>query len=428
MFTLLLIVLLIFTIHGKPLFAALGWLAVLVTWHMQGGDGLVIAFMEPFDYLKDKDMLLPIPMFTMAGYMLAYSGAPKRIIEIFGYLTSRFMGGMAVSFGIMALVVSAFFTPLTGASGVTIVALGGLLFPILQKQGYDDNLNLGIITASGSLGLLFFPSLPVILYGIISQNKAPIDELFIAGIVPGILLLLLPAAYIAFKSRKTRITRQDIKFHEIRGHLLKFSVEFAIIPLIFILFLNGSITIAEMGTVTLLYFFLLEVVIFKEIPAKKMFQVAENALTLMGGIMVILFFAMSFTKILIYENVPQDFFEWASQYIHSKYTFLILLNIFLLIVGALMDIFSAIVVVAPLVIPVAQQYDINMIHLGILFLTNLEIGYMTPPVGINLFISSFRFKKPILEVYQSIWPFLLVLLFAQVLITYIPELSLLFVK
>ena len=422
---LLIIVTIILMLHGMPLFGALGGLGLLLTYDADGWEGMLNNFVHPFSSLSENELLLPIPLFTLVGYVLANSQAPKRIVAVFQWLTQKTLGASAATFGILALIVAAVFTPLTGASGVTIIALGGILFPILAKQKYDEQLNLGIITSSGSLGLLFFPSLPVILYGILSNNKAPIPDLFIAGLIPGALLIIIPSIWIIIKTRKIKTDAEKLEFStDVKPHLVKFLIEMAAIPVLFYLFLTGKIIIAEMGMLTLVYYFVLEVIIYREIKAAKLFRVFEESMSLLGGILIIIFFAMAFTGFLVDQQVPDKIFDALSPYIKNKWTFLILLNIFLLLVGALMDIFSAIVVVAPLIIPLGEKYGINMVHLGILFLTNLEIGYLTPPVGINLFISSFRFKKPLVEIYKSVIPFLIALLITQIIITYIPFVSL----
>lgn len=417
------IVLIVLILHGLPLFAGMGALSALLYFGSDGFESLIGAFIDPYSRLTQNDLLLPIPLFTVMGYLIAKSGMPERIVRVFGRMMSKGAGKAAFTFGILTILVSALFTPFTGASGVTIIALGGILFPVLVQAGYNERLSTGIITSSGSLGLLFFPSIPVILFGIVSNNKAPIPDLFVAGILPGLLLILLPSLYVIFKTRKMKVV-PAADWGESKNDGIKLVLEVLFVPVVFFLFINGKIAISEIGLVGLLYFLILEVLVFKEIKIKQLPEIAESAFSMVGGILVIIFFATAFTGFLIDQQVPQAMFEWISGFIESKWTFLILLNIFLLVVGALMDIFSAIIVTAPLVIPVAEMFGINMVHLGILYLTNLEIGYITPPVGINLFLSSFRFKKTMTEIYSSIWPFMLILLFAQILITYIPEISL----
>ncbi|MCB1146479.1 MAG: TRAP transporter large permease subunit [Leptospiraceae bacterium] len=412
-------------LHGMPLFAGLGAFALIL--HSSAAtdtpwQDLIVAVLDPYENLTGSDIFLPIPFFTMAGFLLANSGMPKRVIYAFSRLFTRLPGGAAFVLGCVALVTLALFTPLTGASGVSIIALGGLLLPILISVGYKEDEAVGAITAGGSLGLLFFPSLPVILYGIISVNKAPIGELFLAGLFPGLIFLLLPMGYLYFVNRGKKDIPQIPRDDSMQ--LWKLIPEISLIPIAFILFFTGIITVAETGAIFLTGVILLEIIAFREINLKKLPEILEEAFSLLGGILIIIFFAVALTKAFIYNEIPQKFFVYLNEYISSKYAFLALLNIFLLIAGALMDIFSAIVVLAPLIIPVAESYGINMVHLGILFLTNLEIGYLTPPVGINLFISSFRFNKPLPVIYRTIFPYLLVMIIAQLAVTYIPALSL----
>jgi len=415
-------------INGMPLFAGLGGLGIVLTYFFNGKETLVNLFIDPLGRLTQNDMLLPIPFFTIMGYIIARSKAPERFVRLFQFLIQHVFGRTAFSVGIMAIVVSALFTPLTGASGITIVAIGGILMPMLASVKYPMNLRLGIITSSGSLGLLFFPSIPVIIYGIVSNNKVSITDLFRAGILPGILLIILPSVYVIIKAGNIKTSLKPVAFSEIQKDLKKSFLEFLILPLMYFLFMSGKITVSEIGLVGLLYFFILEFIIFKEINKENFFELISESVSVTGGILIIIFFATSFTSFMIDFQVPQKLFIWIQNYIQSKWTFLIFLNFFLLIVGSLMDIFSAIIVVAPLVIPIAELYGINMIHLGILFLTNLEIGYLTPPVGMNLFLSAFRFKIPMVQIYKAILPFMFIMILAQLIITYVPQLSLFLVN
>ncbi len=422
---------LVFIFFGMPLFAGLAALTVSLYFFSGGTEALIAIFLDPYSRLTANDLLVPIPLFTMMGFIIAKSQAPGRIVLAFQSLARLMAGGRASTVGVMAVLVSALFTPFTGASGITIVALGGVLMPILRKAGYTRKLSLGIVTSSGSLGLLFFPSVPVILYGIVSNNKAPIPDLFIAGIIPGLLLILLPSLYLIFFARITpggayqkngAATNQKIAPAETRFRRLFWEVLF--LPAAFFLFLWGYITITEIGALGLAYYSLLEVFLFKEIPRETWPAILAETFAVTGGVLIVVFFAMGLTGYMLDESIPQRIFQTMQGHISSKWAFLIMLNIFLLGVGAVLDIFSAILVIAPIVIPIAEMFGVNMVHLGILFLTNLEIGYITPPVGINLFLSSFRFEEPVPQVYRSVWPFFLVLLFAQILITYIPWLSL----
>ncbi|HRP68236.1 MAG TPA: TRAP transporter large permease subunit [Turneriella sp.] len=429
-------------LFGLPLFIGLGTLGTLyqTTNAIELGSTtvgdltrqLTVVFSDPLSKLTGDQsaLFLTIPYFTLTGYLIARSQFAARVVNLYLIVIRRVGKVGTVGLGLIAILIAALFTPLTGASGVTIVAIGGILFPILTGAGYSEKRALGLITASGSIGLLFSPSLPVILFGIMSNNKADINELYRSGVLPGIVLLLSLSLVVFFYSFSKKMSVANT-LHTSTAHIsftrsdaVKLTLEIAAIPLLYLLMHSRYMIITELGVFFLLYYFLLEVVIFREIRFQKLMAVFEEAIAMVGSIILIIFFAMILTNALLYDGVPAKLFGFISQYIHSPLTFLIVLNIFLLIVGSLMDIFSAIIVIVPLIIPIAESYQIPMLHLGILFLTNLEIGYLTPPVGLNLFLSSLRFQKPMNEIYKSIIPYLLVLLLAQIAITYIPWLSL----
>jgi tripartite ATP-independent transporter DctM subunit len=318
----------------------------------------------------------------------------------------------------------AFFTALTGASGVTIIALGGLLYPLLLKEKYGENFSLGLITSSGSLGLLFPPSLPLILYGLVAQVS--VDKLFIAGIFPGLLMILIVSAFAISQSPQYR---KSINWPEAKSALIEAVWE---LPLPFIVLggiYGGFFTVTEAASVTVVYVILIQAFIYKDLHMiQDLPGLMKESMILVGTILIILGTAMGFTNYLVDEQIPMTILETMKQYIHDPMTFLMVLNVFLLIVGCTMDIFSAIIVIVPLIIPIAQSFDINMVHLGIIFLTNLEIGYSTPPVGINLFIASTRFNKPVIKLYKAVLPFLGLRLIGLILITYIPGISLFLIE
>lgn len=427
---------------GMPLFIGLGTLGALYQYTNAASLGavsfaditrqLTVVFSDPFSKLTGDQsaLFLTIPFFTLTGYLIAHSQFATRVINLYLVIMRRFGNIGALGIGVVCILVAAIFTPLTGASGVTIVAIGGILFPILTGTGYSEKRALGLITASGSIGLLFSPSLPVMLFGIMSDNKADINELYRSGVLPGLLLLLaLGTVALFFSFRRGAVEEAQLKVQFSTAVFsfndgIKLAAEVAAIPLLYALMHSRFMVITELGVFFLLYYFVLEVIIFREISFKKLAAVFEEAIAMVGSIILIIFFAMILTNALLYDGVPGKLFAVISQYIHSPLTFLMLLNVFLLIVGALMDIFSAIIVISPLVIPIAESYQIPMLHLGILFLTNLEIGYLTPPVGLNLFLSSLRFQKPMADVYRSIVPYLIALIIAQIVITYVPWLSL----
>jgi C4-dicarboxylate transporter DctM subunit len=370
--------------------------------------------------IAEQPTLLTIPLFTFSGYLMAESKSPERILR----LAQASMGWIPGGVAIMGLIVCAFFTAFTGASGVTIIALGGLLFPILRSEGFDERFTLGFCTASGAVGLLFPPSLPLILYGLVA--KVDIDTLFKAGAVPGLLLIVVMVLYAVKKGKKKEKAAAFSKTElmaAFKGSFWEILLPIGVLVGIY----GGFTTVTEAAAMTAGYVLLMECVFYRDIKFEQIKKIVKSCMSLVGAILLILCCALALTDFLIDKEVPMKLLDLMRKFITHKYTFLMTLNIFLLIVGCMMDIFSAIIVVVPLIIPIASEYGVHPIHLAIIFLTNLEIGYLTPPVGINLFISSFRFQKPITEIYQATWPFLLLRLVTLLAITYIPFLSLMWV-
>lgn len=402
---------------GAPIFAVMAAIA-LVSFYFSGIELSAVA-VEIYR-LSSAPTILTIPLFTFAGYVLAESKAPMRLLKLSQALFGWLPGGVAI----VCLFVCAFFTAFTGASGVTIIALGGLLYPILLEEGYSERFSLGLITTCGSLGLLFPPSLPIILYGIIA--KVDIDQLFLAGLIPGIVLMLILGGYSIWTARHINRPKRTVSFNEIKTSIWEARWE---IPLPFFVLggiYGGFLTATEASALSAFYVLVVNVFFTKDLSLKRdVPKVIVESLTLVGAILLILCCAMGMTNYLVDEEIPMKILEAMREFITNKYLFLLVLNIFLLIVGCLMDIFSAIIVVVPLILPIAEQFGVNPLHLAIVFLTNLEIGYITPPVGINLFISSFRFNKPILELYKVSIPYLILLSIALIIITYIPWLTLL---
>lgn len=409
----------ILAILGTPLYIVMSIFG-LGAFHLADID--ISAIAVEIYRLASSPTLLTIPLFTFAGTMLARSDSPKRLLNFANAAFNWMPGGVAI----ISLVICAFFTAFTGASGVTIIALGGLLYPMLRDYGYSEKFSLGLMTTSGSLGLLFAPSLPLILYGIVA--KVDISKLFIAGILPGLFLILVLSLYSIIKGKKF-IKRSPFNLTDLKSSMWATRYELFIAPLTLGCIYMGVVTLTEASALCAFYVFLLTFVIHGDLSFKKDFkEVVQETTTLVGSILIILCCALGVTNYLIDEQVPMKILEWIQSGVQNKYLFLFCLNIFLLIVGSLMDIFSAIIVVVPLILPLATQFNIDPIHLAIIFLTNLEIGYITPPVGINLFIASFRFDKPIMQLYKASFPYLIILLFALAVITYVPELSLIWVK
>ncbi len=402
---------------GTPLFVVIGG-AALLGFHSIGLDPILV-INEIYTKISGNSILLAIPLFTFAGYILAESGTPNRLIN----LSKAFLGWVSGGVAIVALVSCAIFTAFTGASGVTIIALGGLLYTVLRNEEYPEMFTLGLLTSSGSLGVLFPPSLAIILYGIISGTS--IDKLFIAGIVPGILLIIMLSVYSIKKGSKAHVSVTKFSFKDVLKSL-KESIWEVPLPIIVIGGIyTGFFTATEAASIAAFYVLVAEVFLYRELNLfRDIPRIMRESMILVGGILIILGSALGLTNYLIDQQVPMKILAFMQNYIASKYAFLILLNIFLLIVGCFMDIFSAIIVVVPLITHIAEGFGIDPVHLGIIFLLNLQIGYSTPPVGLNLFIASFRFKQPVLKLYRAALPFLLILFIALLIVTYIPDLSL----
>ena len=375
--------------------------------------------------LGSMPVLVALPLFTFVGCLLTETQAPRRIMNFIEALLGWLPGGLAMA----ALCSCAFFTALTGASGVTIVALGSILYPVMRSKGYDETFTLGLLTTSGSLGLLFPPSLPVILYGVIAQ--VDIARIFTAALFPGLLLVAVLCLYAFFKQagEQSKAPSNGISLRRIRKTFVEGIWDWPVIGLILVGVYGGFVTIAEVSAVVLVYVVAVECFVLKEVSfLRGLPSIMVESAVLSGAIIVILGFALGFTGFLVDEQIPNRILVFLTTFCKSKMMFLAGLNLFLLAVGCIMDIFSAIVIVVPIIIPIAVSYGVDPIHLCVIFLVNLEIGYSTPPVGINLFISSLKFEKPITLLYRASVPYLILLLLVLVLITYVPWLSLLFVS
>lgn len=401
---------------GAPLYAVLGLAALLA---FQAADIDAIAIFIEMYRVASTPTLIAIPLFTLAGFILANGKTPERLTR----LSRTLLGGLPGGAPLVVLLACAFFTAFTGASGVTIIALGGLLFPLMLDEKYSKNFSLGLVTSSGSLGLLFPPSIPLILYGLVAQVS--VDQLFIAGIIPGLLMIGLLGLYSYYKSRSLQLPMRPFQWPAARAALREAAWEIPLPFLILFGIYSGIVTVNEAAAATVVYVIFVETLIYRELhPLKDLPRLMRESMVLVGAILIILGTAMGFTSFLIDEQVPMKILDAMRDYIGGKWEFLIALNVFLLLVGCMMDIFSAVIVVVPLIVPLAQSFGIDMVHLGIIFLTNLEIGYSTPPVGINLFIASSRFEEPVVKLYRATLPFLGIRLLGLLFITYLPALSL----
>lgn len=411
---------------GAPLFAVL--LAGAMLGFLAADIPLAIVAIEVYR-IVDTPLLVALPLFTYSGYMLAEAKTSERLVNV----VQSMVGGLPSGLAVVGFVACAVFTALTGASGVTIVALGALLLPALNQAGYDEKFSLGLVTTSGSLGLLLVPSVPLIIYGIVAQQLEvgepfTIVDLFKAGVMPLLLMLMMLIGWTLWRHRGGVIPKVPFSRKKLLQAIKAARWE---LPLpVFILggIYSGIFAISEAAAMTALYVTVVEVLLYKDVAVRAIPKVMIDSMVMVGGILLVLGMALAFTNFLVDAEVPQALFELTQEHIKSTIGFLLLLNIMLLVLGAMLDIFSALVIIVPLLLPVAVGYGIHPVHLGIIFLANMQIGYFTPPIGMNLFIASYRFKKPLMEIYAACWPFMVVLLIALLLITYIPWFSLAFVQ
>jgi tripartite ATP-independent transporter DctM subunit len=415
------LLLLILAILRTPLFVVIA-LGAMIGFYSQQVDLSVISI--EIYRLAEMPVLIAIPLFTFAGYLLGKGNASTRLVD----LTNSLLGWMPGGLAIVAIFVCALFTAFTGASGITIVALGGLLYTALMQAGYREKFNLGLLTSCGSLGLLFAPSLPLILYGVVAQQmdlpqSVGISDLFLAGILPGLLMLFLLSVYAMLQPRE-QAGRESFDaaaaLAAIRAAKWEIPLPFLVLGGIY----GGYFAVSEAAAVTALYVLVVEMLIIREIRLSELPEVMRDSMMMVGGILIIVGVSLASTNYLIDTQVPTRMFDFVQQHIDEKLTFLILLNLFLLALGMMLDIFSAIVIVVPIILPIAVGYGIHPVHLGIIFLANMQLGYFTPPVGMNLFIASYRFEKPVMTLYLATIPFFVVLLISVLIITYWPTLSL----
>ncbi len=406
---------LVATLLGGPIFAALGGIAALL--FMAEGVPPVAVLIETYG-LSINPTLAAIPLFTLVGFFLAEGRASSRLLDLFHALVGWAPGGTAV----VCAFVCAFFTVFSGGSGVTILALGALLFQVLQEDRYRERFSLGLLTASGSLGLLLPPALPLILYGIVAG--VPIEDLFIGGIVPGLLLVSLVAAAGVREGVRSGVQRRPFDGRRLRAAVWQAKWELLLPVLVLFVIFRGIATLVEAAALAALYAFVIQCFVHRDVSlGNDLARVFRQCLVLIGGVLLILGMAMGFSSYMVDAMIPARALDWVQSHIDSRIVFLLCLNVFLLLVGAVMDIFSATVVVVPLIVPLGLAFGVHPIHLGIIFVANLELGYLTPPVGLNLFLASYRFERPLLQLYRASLPFLLILGLGVLLITYVPLLT-----
>tara|TARA_Y100001934_G_scaffold280961_1_gene389130 strand:- start:1338 stop:3410 length:2073 start_codon:yes stop_codon:yes gene_type:complete len=418
-------ILFIATIMGAPVFVTLGGAAAILFWGENGGamteEGIsTIASLSLDHYSLNTNPTLPtVPLFTLAGYFLAEGGASKRLVRVFQSLIGWLRGGSAI----MTCFVCAFFTTFTGASGVTILALGGLLLPVLLSSKFSERHALGYVTSAGALGSLFPPCLTLILYSIRAENVT-IQEIFLGGLIPGLILVGAMAALGIYLAKADHSQTTPFDGNEARAAIWEAKWEL-LLPVVALggLF-GGFATPVETAAMTAFYAFVIETFVYRDLKLKSdVPRVMTECGLVVGGVLLILGVALGFTNYLVDVQVADKALGWAQENLNNKYAFLLALNGFLIVVGCIMDVYSAIIIVVPLLVPMGEAFGIHPVHLGVIFLANLELGYLTPPVGMNLFLASYRFGKPLTEVYRSVLPMLAIRILGVLLITYIPFLS-----
>jgi C4-dicarboxylate transporter DctM subunit len=426
----LIILLVVFALFGTRIFIVLGGIAYILFYIFFARSMLPPEIM-PMEIIPNEAYsmligpLIPaIPLFAITGFILSESKAGERLVRLFKALLSWFPGGLSI----MAIVVCAFFTTFTGASGVTILALGGLLSFVLIKSKYKEKFSTGLLTASGSIGLLFPPSLPIIIYSVIAQQyylKGEIDikRMFIGGIVPGLVMIAALVIFGIIYAVRNQVAREPFRLKEVVAGL-KESIWEILLPIIILLgYFGGLTTLEESSAIALIYALVIEVFINRDLRIRDLPAVLLKCIPIIGGVLMILALAKGLNSYMVFADIPTQLADWMKTAISSKYVFLLLLNLALLITGCFMDIFSAILVVVPLILPLGEHFGIDPVHLGIIFLANMELGYLTPPVGLNLFLASYRFDQPMVKIYRAVLPFFFIQLATVLLITYLPVLS-----
>jgi tripartite ATP-independent transporter DctM subunit len=404
------------TAMGMPIYAALGSVALLLFWV----EGTPISAVPGETYRMSTAAMLPaIPLFTLAGYILSAGDSSRRLLRLCSALVGWLPGGLAI----VVTLVLAFFTPLTGASGITILAMGGLLLPMLREARYTERHAVGLVTVSGSIGVLFPPSLPVILYAYYAELT--LDRLFVAGLLPGLVLVAVVATWGAWCGWRGGAVRTPFQGRALGIALWQAKWDLLLPVVTLSSLFGGFATLVEAAALTVLYALVVECLVYRELRVTRdITRVAIESATMVGGFMIILGVALGLTNYLIMAQIPMHALAWVQEVIRAPAVFLLVLNVLLIIVGALMDIYSAIIVIVPLIAPMAAAYGIDPIHLGIIFLANMQLGYLMPPMGENLFLSAYRFDQPVARIYRATLPYVVILLGAVLVITYVPWMTL----
>jgi tripartite ATP-independent transporter DctM subunit len=403
------------TALGLPIFAALAGAALILGW----ADGTPLSSVPGEAFRLSTSPLLPaIPLFTLGGYILSAGGSSRRLLRLINALVGWMPGGLAI----VVVLLLAFFTPLTGASGVTIVAMGGLLLPMLIRAGYPERTSMGLITVAGSIGVFLPPSLPVILYAFYAN--VPLEQLFVAGALPGLLLVAAVAGWGAMRGVLGGAGRTGFSWQEVGAALWDARFE-VMMPIVLIgAMLAGLATLVETAALMVIYTLAVECLAFRDLDVRRdLPRVAIQSATLVGGFMIILGVAMALTNWLTLGQVPSRVLAWVQSFIDSRFVLLLALNAFLIVVGALMDIYSAIIVIVPLLVPLIAAYGLDPIHVGIIFLANMQLGYLMPPMGENLFLAAYRFDATLPAVYRAVLPYVAIMLAVVLLITFWPAIS-----
>ncbi|TXR54039.1 TRAP transporter large permease [Reinekea thalattae] len=410
---------------GTPLFIIILAGAAYGFWSVQ--IDLMVLPIEIFR-LTENTLLISLPLFTFAGYLLSESKTADRMVN----LTQAALGWLPGGMILISLLACSFFTLLTGGSGVTIVALGALLVPALKSAGYSEKFSMGLITTSGSLGLLLPPAIPLILYGVVAQQMdiadVDIKDLFVAGLIPAGIMVLALWGYGLWSQRHQPVPLTPFVIREVLKQLWLSKWELGIPLIIALGLISGWLVISDIAAITALYVLIIEVFVYRDIKLSSLPRIAADAMKMVGGILLILAVALAFTNLLVDLQIPTRVFDFIQAHIDSRWVFLLCLNVALLLLGAVLDIFAALIIIVPLILPVAMEYGIDPVHLGIIFVANMQIGYFTPPVGMNLFIASYRFKKSMTELYAATIPMMLVLMLVVLLITFWPDMVLFLVR